>query len=485
MTIKNISLACTAMFAFLAVPTTAQAQDPGNWTLGFTAYLNDDLDLPCPDIDGVSPRNTVPADGSCTLTGSITEDIVLHPGYQWDLNGGVFIGEPVATDGSGGDPASITILPGTRVLGDGPNSFLVISRGSKIFANGTPTDPIILASQGYEDEDIDTATGTWGGLIINGRSHCNCTSEAEGAGTGEGEVGSGQYGGGATPDLADDSGSLRYIHIYFAGFLVNDEQQLNGIAFQGVGSGTEVEFIQAHNGKDDGMEFFGGSVNVKNIVLTGSADDGFDWTSGWNGKAQHVVVVQNEEVDFTSPDPRGIEADSHSETFDALPRSAPMLANFTLVGPPGDSAWVGNHGMLLRRGTAGNFMNIVISDFEQRSFDIDDAATYTQEAGGFLTLNSILAGSSSQGGALAADGDDGTLAAVFDSGGASDNLIAAPTLQPAAGGSHTYINGATENGMTAIDPSTVDPFFDSVDYVGAVENAAGDWTDGFAFWLHD
>jgi len=340
-----------------------------------------------------------------------------------------------------------------------------------------------MASRNFESLNRDTTTGTWGGLIINGRSHCNCTSDLEGAGTGEGEVGSGQYGGGATPNLADDSGSLRYIHIYYAGFLVNDEQQLNGIAFQGVGSLTDVEFIQIHNGKDDAVEFFGGSVNVKNLVLTGAADDGFDWTSGWNGKAQHVIVVQNELNSFASGDPRGIEADNHSTTFDALPRSAPMLANFTLVGPTGDSAWPGNHGVLLRRGTAGRLMNFVISDFEQRSLDIDDAATYTQETNGNLRLQSVLAGSDSQGGALAADGDDTTLATVFDSGGVDHNLIAVPTLQEPAGGGKRYINGATENGMTAIDPSTVDAFFDSTDYVGAVKSAAEDWTSGFAFWL--
>lgn len=480
---KNRFLICAAAALVLsALSSPVSAQDPGNWTIGFTAYLNDDLEFPCPDVDGVSPRGLVPSDGSCTLSGTITEDMALFPAYDWLLNGTVFIGDDVGPDGSGGDPAVITIAPGTRVLGAASNSFLVISRGSKIFANGTPEEPIILASQGYQDEDIDTATGTWGGLIINGRSHCNCNSDAEGAGTGEGEVGSGQYGGGAVPALDDSSGALRFVQVLFAGFLVNQEQELNGIAFQGVGSGTVVENVQVHNGQDDGMEFFGGTVNVKNVVITGAADDGFDWTEGWSGKAQHVIVIQNP-LSEASDDPRGIEADNLSSNHDAMPRSSPMLSNFTLVGPAGDSSYPGNHGMLLRRGTAGNFMNIVISDFEIASLDIDDAATYAQETAGELTLNSILAGDNSQGGALDAGGDDSSLPTVFDSGGAGNNLIATPTLQAPVGGGKTYINGATEIGMTATDPSLLDPFFDSVTHVGAVPSSASDWTDGWTVWL--
>ena len=107
--------------------------------------------------------------------------------------------------------------------------------------------------------------------------------------TKEGEANSGLFGG---DDPTDSSGSLKYMVVKYAGSNVDPENQLNGIAFQGVGSGTEVDYVQVHNNLDDGIEFFGGNVSARHVVLTGNADDSLDWTDGWQGSIQFLLINQ-------------------------------------------------------------------------------------------------------------------------------------------------------------------------------------------------
>jgi hypothetical protein len=271
-------------------------------------------------------------------------------------------------------------------------------------------------------------------------------------------VGAGLYGGGSAPNDADNSGTMRFVSIRYTGYRINDEQELNGLTFAGVGSGGTFEYIHVHNGNDDGIEFFGGDPRLKFIVLSGSSDDGFDWTQGFRGKAQFVLVIQGTKTE-ASADPRGIEADNLDVDHDALPRSAPQLANFTLVGPGASSTYPGDVGVLFRRGTAGTFVNFVVSAWKKASLDLDDAATYSQATGGTLQMKSWLLGDKSGGGPFAADSDDGPLAGIFNGG--ANNEVATPTLSG-------YFNGTEEKSVTAVDPSTVDPWFTSVDFIGAL-----------------
>ena len=133
---------------------------------------------------------------------------------------------------------------------------------------------------------------------------------------------------------------------------------MNGIAFQGVGSGTTIEYVHVHNGADDGIEFFGGTANAKYIVVTGADDDSIDWTNGYRGYIQYAIVMQNANQANTD---QGIEADSNSSDNDALPRARPVLSNVTLVGArPAES----DIGILLREGTGAGIYNSVVSNFE-------------------------------------------------------------------------------------------------------------------------
>ena len=136
------------------------------------------------------------------------------------------------------------------------------------------------------------------------------------------------YGG---TDDADNSGTLRYVRVEYAGYKFNADKEANGFTFYGVGNGTTVEYLQAYKGSDDGFEWFGGSVNVKHLVSTDNSDDSFDWTEGWTGKGQYLLAVQEEQSTLNYECDALIEADnSDNETL--TPISCPTLANMTLIG---------------------------------------------------------------------------------------------------------------------------------------------------------
>ena len=208
-----------------------------------------------------TPSDSCPAgtsvDGSnasiCVLSGTYTEDLYLTNNFDYRIEGTVRIGDDNSVN------PTLTIEPGVTTYGTSGNDFLWIDRGAKLIANGTPSAPIIMTSASDADATA-TTRGEWGGLVINGNAPINGCSEGTELCESAGEGNSGLFGGN---DAEDDSGSLTYLVVKYAGFLINDLDELNGIAFQGVGSGTNVDYVQVHNNQDDGVEFFGGTVNAK------------------------------------------------------------------------------------------------------------------------------------------------------------------------------------------------------------------------------
>jgi len=431
----------------------AVKNDADDWTKGWTVGLH--------ETSANCPQGTTEMTGTqtiCKLQGTYTSDLTLTADKLWVLSGGVFIG------GDNADSATLIINAGSKLIGQSGADFLVISRGSKIMANGTKDAPIIMTSV------EETGYGKWGGLMINGNAPISGCKTAVGDCVAQGEGGSGEYGGN-NPN--DDSGVLNYVVVKHAGHLINDTNELNGIAFQGVGDGTTVDFVQVHNNADDGFEFFGGTVNVKHIVLTGNTDDSLDWTSGWTGKAQFVVIKQSAEVGN-----RAIEADNNKGARDDAPRSKPMLANMTLIGggsPDGDE------GIRLREGTAVNIYNTIITGAFDHCLNIDHDPTFTNggadaalaAAGSELTIQSSMVncGASFED----KDSDPWLVSDWFNAG--SNNSESDPGLTG-------VVNGATANAAVATDMSTIDSFFDSVDYIGAVPNEANDWTQGWTVGLN-
>jgi len=402
--------------------------------------------------------NTVTLDGDvecdggvCILSGTLTEDLTLTADTQWVLRGGVFVGDDE-------NETVLTIEPGTTVYGESStDGMLVVRRGSKLMAEGTASAPIVFTSSKLEGE---RSRGDWGGLIINGRSTINsCADGGTGPCEAFGEGGTGFYGG---DDEADSSGVLKYVRVEFAGTLLSPDNELNGIAFQGVGSGTEIDYVQVHMNADDGVEFFGGTANAKHILVTGVGDDSLDWTDGWRGKAQHIILQQ-----YDDAGDQGIEADNNGEVNEATPRSNPVLSNVTIIGSPDSAA--SDVGVLLREGTAVELHNIIVAGFNEACFDIDNDATWSQAAGGNLVLASSISDCDVN---FLEDKDETDLVGDWFAAGTGNSEGGAGLADPFNLSSPDFSSTATG----AVVPA--DGFFDQVTHVGGMA-PGDDWTAGW------
>ncbi|MBK5911636.1 hypothetical protein CCR85_09070 [Rhodothalassium salexigens] len=453
----------------------------GNWTLNWTFKLN-----PAPECP-VENAAVSDVDGQCTITGTITDNLRLQAGIDYYLDGGVFVGEDAGGDPANPNPdadtATLTIEPGVTMIGVNEQSRLVVSRGSQIFANGTATAPITMIGLKANGEPIDvnsvddlaTVSGRWGGLIVNGRAQINVGLETQGEGD------SGFYGG---VDDSDSSGSISYLRLIGAGFEITPENELNGIALQGVGSGTTIDSVQVHNNDDDGIEFFGGAVNAKRLVMTGSDDDSVDWTQGWRGDLQFVVVVQNPRQLASDS---GIEADNNSDNFDATPRANARIANGVFVGasaldPNAVNNDVGGEGWHLRRGTGAEIVNSVVVGFDNaQSLEISDDATFANLSFTSVALDSAIDFESQESEDAFTAGTDTVFSQRFDGSQPTDPYV--NTVRGRASGQVPFISGNTEVALTAADPTTLGSFFEAAPFVGAVTGADNDFTAGWTVFL--
>lgn len=421
----------------------------------------------CPTGTTESTFDAIAADGFssidvCSIGGSggnttITSDISIPAGVTVAIQGPVFIGE------DGGTSATLTLGAGAVVYGasaggtaTATDDYLVIRRGSQIVVNGTEADPVrMTARAAINDENTNSSiieTGTnaqWGGLVINGFAPINACIDATVAGGSagcekSGEGASGLFGG---DQAGDDSGSINYLIVEYAGARLTNDDELNGIAFQGVGSGTDVNFVQVHNNLDDGIEWFGGTVSAKHVVITGAGDDSLDWTDGWQGNLQYAVVNSNVP---TSGDPRGIEADNRDGENDKTPFSDPSVTNFTLIGSAGNQ-----QGILLRRGTRGDVVNGIVAGGYTPGLDIDNAQTYTNLNDGTLLVSSLFIDADQT---LASDSDDTDLAAYA----AANDIVGGNNSL-----SDRYFPGAQELAVPVETSVFADAFFDTVNYIGA------------------
>lgn len=431
------------------------------------------LTISNPPSDGC-PANTTLIDGTfagkpvCSLTGRITTDTHLTSNNSYFLDGAVFFGENVAT--ANDDKMSLTIDAGTTIFAPEGVNTLIIDKSAKIFANGTPTNPIILTSeQDVEGVDALDLRGTWGGLVINGSATLNTQS-----GTDEGEGSTGTYGGADNPVDDDDSGAVTYVQIKYAGWPITEENELNSIALQGVGSGTILDYIQVHNGADDAIEFYGGTVSAKHLVLTGTDDDALDWTTGFRGKLQHILIEQ------TSSGDNCIEADNLGSNPTATPRSIPTISNLTCITSPDQKG--NGHAFELKAGTGMHLYNSVIggvlpTPVDEGCIRISGDDTFSQSGASAATLNGTLIMENSLiTSACAADlQGSGTFTATEWYNAQANSSAGTVDL----GGATGWINGSAINAVTPNIPS--DSFFDQVDYIGAIKDAASDWTAGWTF----
>lgn len=321
-----------------------------------------------------------PPDTTVRLTADITTNTTFTADKTYIIPGNTYrFVKPGAT---------LTIEPGTVIQGEA-GGVLVITRGAKIMAEGTAQKPIIMTSS--QPVGQKTRKG-WGGLLILGAAPINTNKLATPASdeaTFEAftaAIPEGKYGG---TNAADNSGTLKYVRIEFGGFEFVSGREFNTLTLAGVGSGTTIDYVQVHAGADDGIEFFGGSVNVKHLVSSQNADDGFDADNGYSGKVQ-FLIVQNVSPDGAAEASNGYEIDNHgtAASYNALPRTGMTIYNATIVGNK-DYTGGTSFAAVLRRGTGGKLYNHIFMNF-QRGIEFRDAATKDQLDGGGLVLRDSI-----------------------------------------------------------------------------------------------
>jgi hypothetical protein len=252
--------------------------------------------------------------------GSGTGTLTFTKGNEYILEGFVFVN----------DGQVLTIEPGVVVrfrTGQAENaSALIVSRGGKIMAEGTPNEPIIFTA---EDDDLEGSVakktrGLWGGLIVLGNAPVNGEGgEASIEGIPWAEP-RGFYGG---VDENDDSGVLRFVSIRHGGTNIGDGNEINGLTLGGVGRNTTIDYVEVASNEDDGIEIFGGTVNLKHMVVSGCGDDAFDYDLGWTGNGQFWLGVQSDYLGDNL-----LEAGGGVNPVDGLPNSLPQIFNTTWIG---------------------------------------------------------------------------------------------------------------------------------------------------------
>ena len=322
--------------------------------------VDDTADVTINQGGGSNPTNPT----NQVIGGTLTEDLTLVTGTEYNLTSGLIVP----------DGLTLTIEPGVVVKATtGSDVYVAIQQGGTIMAEGTSSNPIVFTS--------DSATpnpGDWGGLIVLGRAPLN--SVVGGDATSTSEIGGLPYGGSIADD---DSGIIRYVRIEYSGGAADAASENNGFSFYAVGSGTTIDFIQAFEGADDGVEFFGGTVNASHISVVGAQDDSVDWTEGFTGTLTDVYIEHRQSHD------KGIEGDGFNTDIgnnsNPVFWSAPTINNITINGLGSSN---GNEAIRLRAGTRAIFNNVFIEGFEE-GYDLDDEETGNGFSAGDTSVTDI------------------------------------------------------------------------------------------------
>lgn len=430
----------------------------------------------------------------CQLPSTITGNLVVpeREGTIYSVAGqtrvGIDLGRDVNNPAPGGAQGVLTIEPGVTIFGNSGLDYIVINRGSLIFAEGEPDKPIIMTSrQGVNGTATENSIGQWGGLVINGRApttdgcpigvtppNASCEAQVEGSNA--------FYGGNAP---ADNSGRIRYLRLMYSGFEIEPDNELNGITLASVGSGTVFEYVQVHNSSDDGIEIFGGNVNLKYIVITGSDDDQFDTDSGWRGAAQFGITYQR-----TAGGDFGFETSSRGSGTSAAFFTRPTYANWTVVQRSQNTgSGQRRAGIVHNTGHVGQVFNsVVTAENGVECLRIASNATleYANNFGGNGPVYRSVFMSCGGGSALGtAPITNAQAEAILDT---NANNVKNGTSTLISG----FINGANENAVPATDitaiagntlPVAVRDFLTPVDYIGAVRDANDTWYQGWTCGL--
>ena len=494
--IERATGAIGGTFAQIATTATTTYQD--NTVQPNTTYRYRVAAVQGTRVSGFSTEVTAATStvGTAVLSGDITTSRTLSADSVYTISGFVHVA----------NGATLTIPAGTKLVGDQNvlGSSLFVLRGARIVANGTATAPIVFTSARAVGS---RQPGDWGGLVIVGNGMINRSGvvNVEGTGTVTGTTAGTNYtvsySGGN--NNADNSGSLQYVRVEFAGFAPSDATELNSFTFAAVGSGTTVNNLQAMAGLDDSFEWFGGAVDAKYLVSYEAGDDHFDMSEGYQGRLQFLIAYQDTILTpragagSVATDPQGIENDGCNGTgcdlgHNSVPLTTPVVANFTLIGrgTVNNPTTGGDFGVVLRRGAGGHYVNGVIARYHQPGIAVRDAGTQTRITEGNLTINNVLIAEAPaiyQAGQQA--GVDATANAITTASATATALFTAlpatatnesqldwsPSATSAirTGGRTTFTGQLQTRGGTFVTPTA---------YVGAVDPNGAKWWQGWTVY---
>nr|WP_298929716.1 hypothetical protein [uncultured Erythrobacter sp.] len=403
-------------------------------------------------------------------TFTVNDNLPFVNGLLYQISGRVNVGTDQGFASTNTD-VTLNVEPGVIFFAQA-ESFLVVNRGNTIEANGTATMPIVWTSRdNVLGLSNDNSQAQWGGVVLLGRapvSDCSDqTFNTAAAPTAnpqceqqlEGTVVATPFGG---TNSADSSGSFTFNQIRYSGFELQQSNELQSLTTGGTGSGTTISNLLSFNSSDDGVEFFGGSVNVKDLAVIGASDDSLDVDSGAQANVENVLVVQRSGtgdslIEFDSPDDL-----ADGTPGNALPQSRLQVNGFTFIQRSSSSS----QAIRARGGPALGLSNGVI--------DVDSADDVCIRIDEQITLNSIIGFDT-----LLCDGvnrpvrgssgvSDAEVQAVADAG-TNNTLTGSLTL------TGTFLNGATESGVPVFDATARSSFFTARAEIG-VTDVFGDWT---------
>jgi len=411
------------------------------------------------------------------VAGNISQNTTWGPDREYLLTGFVYVK----------NQATLTILPGTVIKGDkNSRGTLIITRGSKLIADGTRQQPIVFTSS-----QASPAPGDWGGVVVCGyaptntkTNGINCLGVAEGAINtpyNDAYYGGGDQPGGCKPD--DNSGIIRFVRIEYGGFPFQINNETNGLTLAGVGSGTTVNYVQVSHSGDDGFEFFGGTVNCKHLISYGSKDDDFDFDLGYQGNVQFALAIRNPALSDISGS-NGLEIDNDNSGTPAIPKTRPNLSNITIVGPTGMmDANYRRTAHLRRNAEPALFNSLLIGNFPVGIF-IDGVGTIANAQNNLLEIKNCRIADAAE--LLKSTEPTFNISQWF--GTANWNNSAVPSSAPFALSSpfdpnipnaQPTLGSSVNDGASFSSPRATHPFFEPVSYLGAF-GPTDDWSCGWA-----
>lgn len=262
-----------------------------------------------------------------TISGQITGNLFLSNVKNYKLSGLVFVTNNATVTVQAG--ARIVGLAGAGTPGGTPGGGLVVTRGSKLIAVGTSKCPIVFTSYRYNNSPLP---GDWSGVVLLGKSTSNQPSTTAVEGIGGYAPPGVDIGYGGNTITADNSGTLKFVRIEYAGYELEVDKEINGLTLAGVGSGTTIDYVEVYKANDDAFEWFGGTVNASHLIAVDPLDDMFDTDHGYSGTISYALGLADPAAADKSQS-NGLESDnSNVSAYNQTPNTHPTYNYLTVIG---------------------------------------------------------------------------------------------------------------------------------------------------------